>query len=258
MTQNWTTSDSGASTPDASEPPPAAQKRSDGPVRKQSIPDFERYQRDSLELHKRLDLDDEPLAEEEEDECQPQASREKPWPHIDQLQLALAKFREKPAAGPRAPRHLEYELRHMYPEMRPLTEGRRRDWDFRDPNLIRALWLESKTQALAEWKCRHGRVAAARRPKIEVRGTHTTEARLEFRRQQQRRREQRIEQEVWALRVAGQAPTFEAVEIASNATTDMRLQFKRNDPPVPRYYIEHFHRYKKPPFRKAIPVGRRC
>lgn len=243
-----------------SEPPSdesLGSKNSDDPIRKKSIPDFERYQRDSLEIHQKVvDLDEELLGEEEEEECQLEENRDKPWGDTE-LQRALAKFRQKPS-GPQVKPVLEYDLKEMYPEMSMLTEKKRNDWDFQDPNLIRALWLESKTNVLREWKFKYGRVSHKTKPKIEVRGTVTTEARMEFRRKQEQEREQRIEKEVFELRLATQAPEFETVEIASNLTTDMRLKFNKNDPTVPRYYLEHFQKYKKPPFRTAIPVGRRC
>lgn len=245
---------------EGSEPPPGNEsvsgKGSDGPVRKKSIPDFKRYQRDSLELHQGLsELEDE-LGEEEEEQCQLDASREKPWEDTE-LQRALAKFRQK-ASGPRVQPVLEYELKDMYPEMSLLTDKKRSDWNFQDPNLIRAMWLESKTNILREWKFKYGRVTHKSKPKIEVRGTITTEARMDYRRKQEQEREKQIEKEVYELQVAREAPDFEPVEIASNFTTDMRLKFNKNDPTVPRYYLEHFQKYKKPPFRLAIPVGKRC
>lgn len=254
MTENQPTKEGG------SEPSPSndavSSKGSDGPVRKKSIPDFKRYQRDSLELHEKMqDLEDEEL-EDEEEQCQLEASREKPW-YDTELQRALAKFRKK-SSGLQVRPVMEYELKDMYPEMSLLTDNKKRDWNFQDPSLIRALWLESKTNVLREWKFKNGKVSHKTKPKIEVRGTTTTEARMDYRRKQEQKQQQQIEKEVYELMLARDAPDFEPVEIATNLTTDLRLKFNKNDPSVPRFYLEHFQKYKKPPFRTAIPVGKRC
>lgn len=155
---------------------------------------------------------------------------------------------------------LEYDLRRMYPEMSLLTETAKSKWNYQDPSVIRAIWIESKTNALAEWKTRFSKIKYLARPRIEVRPTVATEARKRFRRLQDEKRFKGDADDKWAKAAAAtadgwtarNAPEFQSVEIVSNATTDMRLKFNKNNPPVPRYYIEHFHRYKKPPFRIAL------
>lgn len=145
---------------------------------------------------------------------------------------------------------LEYNLKDMYPELGLLTAGTRREWDYGDPELIRALWLETRTNALNEWRIRYAKIKRRKEPTIAVHGTKTTRLRLG-----QKRKKEGVDYECekglcsigW--RPVYRSPNFLPVQVANNTTNELRINFKRNNPNLPHYYIEHFHKYKRPPFK---------
>ncbi|XKL67785.1 hypothetical protein PGB90_003276 [Kerria lacca] len=143
---------------------------------------------------------------------------------------------------------MEYDLKDMYPEIGLLTENTKREWNYHNPEIIRAIWLESKTNVLYEWKIKYGKIKQKSKPTIEVRDTNATNIRREYRKLKEEKR-LKDEEKTFAQRNRMRSPNFKAVEIVSNATTDMRLKYNKNDPNVPKYYVEHFQKYKKPPFR---------
>ncbi len=220
--------------------------------RKDSVIDIQEYTRTQIE-----DLqgqEQEVLVEGEEELCDEEPTRDKPHKGNVLTQLMRRKTGERAVR-----RHMEYDLKDMYPEMELLVANTKSKLNYQDPATIRALWLESKTNALAEWKMKYSKIKLGRKPKIEVRDTFTTDARKEFRKLKEEK-ERKDAEKVLAdsTKPARDAPIFESVDIVSNATTDMRFKYNQNNPTVPRYYIEHFQIYKKPPFRVAVRVGKRC
>ncbi len=143
-------------------------------------------------------------------------------------------------------RAMEYDLKDMYPEVNILIERNRRKWDFRDPDIIRAIWVEAKTNALAEWKVRHAIVAKRKKPAMEVQYNTTTELRKKFLQDQRERERKEREQNKRIHRT--ELPEFDEVKLATNIATQIRYDYNRNNPPVPYYIVTHYHKYKRPPF----------
>lgn len=147
-----------------------------------------------------------------------------------------------------ASRVLEYDIEEMYPEIELLVEKKKNEWNYQDPAIIRALWLESKTNVLADWKERNMKFNRKKKPTLEVRNT------LAFTLRKDHLQEKAQKQEVSLLQipVGNDPPVYRAVQLPTNLTMEVRYNFVRNNPPVPRWYVEHFHTYKKPPFITTI------
>lgn len=144
---------------------------------------------------------------------------------------------------------MEYDLSDMYPEMSVLTEKKRREWDYQDPETIRAIWLESKTNVLYEYKVRYLHVKKHKKPQIEVRETTAHTLRVEHQRNKAEKAKNDEQKDLEMIEKGRESPKFDEVKLPTNATTDMRYKYIRNNPPVPRYYLEHFNKHKKPPFK---------
>jgi len=146
-----------------------------------------------------------------------------------------------------AKRAMEYELAAMYPEVRLLVEQKRREWNYGDPDVIRALFLEAKTNALAEWKVGRAVVAKRKRPLIEVQETTASKLRRQHQAAQheQRQSELRRDERMYDRQ---QPPEFAEVKLATNATAQLRYNYTRNNPPVPGHFLAHYERFGKPPF----------
>lgn len=159
-------------------------------------------------------------------------------------------------AGGRRKSLLEYDIEDMYPEMEVLTQKRRHEWNFLDERVIRAMWLETKTNVLAGWK---ERVAKGRRPKkppaVEVRLNHAVELRFDYRQRQLEQQEEKQRHEE-RLRVGNERPNFGPVTMATNTTAVLRHQYNRNEPPVPSRYLRHYDKYRRPPFN--VFAVKRC
>ncbi len=153
------------------------------------------------------------------------------------------------------PNVLEYDLKDMYPEVDVLVVKKKKDWDFTDPNLIRAIWLEGRTNAVAEWKVRFGKIRKPGKPKIPVLMNNAAQLRLEFQKEKIEREKTKSEKESYLLTLGKDAPEYTSTRVSTNTTAEMRYRYTRNEPPVPGYYINHFSKYKKPPFRIAGVVG---
>ncbi|KAK7573327.1 hypothetical protein V9T40_010518 [Parthenolecanium corni] len=171
--------------------------------------------------------------------------------------------RRKPHGRGRSKSVLEYDIGDMYPEMEVLTEKKRHEWDYLDERVIRALWLETKTNVLADWKERAakrggGGRRSKRPPAVEVRLNHAAELRFDYRqrRLEQREAERRRDER---LRMGGARPHFGPVTMATNTTAVLRHQYNRNDPPVPSRYLRHYDKYRRPPFnvfavKRCVPI----
>lgn len=146
-------------------------------------------------------------------------------------------------------RVMEYDLSEMYPEMSVLTEKKKREWDYQDPETIRALWLESKTNVLYEWKVRYLHIKKNKKPQIDVRDTTAHTLRVEHLKNKEENAKNAEQKDLQMIERGRESPRFDEVKLPTNTTTDMRYKYTRNNPPVPRYYLEHFDKHKKPPFK---------
>lgn len=163
----------------------------------------------------------------------------------------------KPGVGERRRSLLEYDIGQMYPEMEVLVEKKRSEWNYLDERVIRALWLETRTNVLDGWKQRTAKFGARgkKRPVVEPRLNHVAELRLEYRAQQLERK-QADDRRNERLRVGNDRPHFGPVTMATNTAAVMRHQFNRNDPPVPSRYLQHYDRFRRPPFN--VFAVKRC
>lgn len=167
--------------------------------------------------------------------------------------------RSTPKPKPKRPKGvLEYDLSEMYPEIDILIKTSRREWNYNDPDIIRAMWLESKTNVLQEWKVRNARIDKKKEPSVQVLLNHTAQLRLERQKQKEEQRKADFRKHHHMIAMGKLAPHFDTVKMATTTTVEMRYKFNRNNPPIPGYYINHYDRYKKPPFKTKIHVGRRC
>lgn len=153
---------------------------------------------------------------------------------------------------------MEYDLEDMYPEIGILVSKSRREWNFHDPDIIRALWLESKTNVIEEWKIKHSKIAKGKEPNAEVVLNHTAQLRLEFLKQKEEQRKAEYRKYHHAVAMGKLAPHFDTVKMATTHTTELRHKFNRNNPPIPSYYINHYNKYKKPPFKTKVNSSRGC
>lgn len=144
---------------------------------------------------------------------------------------------------------LEYDLKYMYPEMNVLTEKNKNEWNYEDPKTIRALWLEAHTNALAEWKIKYAKIKRTRKPLIEVRDTASQYLRNEYRKNQRDKEKETEEKLLRIIERGHETPKFSEVKLPTNTTTDLRYRYNRNNPPIPLYYLVHFDKHKKPPFK---------
>ncbi len=190
--------------------------------------------------------EEETLGEEgvdEEDEYKAEVSEE------EESEEEVEKPAKKVVNKKLVKRVMEYDLQDMYPEMSVLTEKKKREWDYQDPETIRALWLESKTNALAEWKVKYLTIKKARKPTIEVRDTTAHALRLEYFKNKAETDKAAEEKDLRMIERGRESPKFDEVKLPTNTTTDMRYKYTRNNPPVPGYYLQHFEQHKKPPFK---------
>lgn len=150
---------------------------------------------------------------------------------------------------------MEYDLSDMYPEMSVLTEKKKREWDYQNPEIIRALWLESKTNVLFEYKVLYLHVKKHRKPQIEVRDTTTHSLRVEYLKNKEEKARIAEQKDLHIIEKGRESPVFDQVKLPTNTTTDMRYRYTRNNPPVPSYYLEHFKKHKRPPFKNFYGYG---
>lgn len=151
-----------------------------------------------------------------------------------------------------ASRILEYDIEDMYPEIDLLINKKKHEWDFQDPAIIRALWLESKTNVLADWRMKNSKFDSRKKPALEVRNTLAFTLRKDHRQEKVQQKEEDSQQ----VAVGNDPPVYKAVQLPTNLTMEVRYNFVRNNPPVPRWYVEHFQTYKKPPFN--LHLSRYC
>lgn len=149
----------------------------------------------------------------------------------------------------RGTRHLSFDISGMYPEMNTLTDKKRSEWNYNDPETIRALWLETYTNALSEWKMKFTTIKKRKKPSFEVRETAAQILRTDYIKTKKQMAILNRERYERTVAKGGQPVKFQEVRLPTNVATEMRYKFSRNNPPVPKYYMEHFGTYRKPPFR---------
>lgn len=154
---------------------------------------------------------------------------------------------EKP--GKMVSRALEYDLQDMYPEVTLLFEDKQSAWNCQDPAIIRAMWLESKTNILREWKFRNGKIKSKEKPKLEVKPTVTVTLRKQHLEEQAKMKDWK---EMY-IPPGNDPPHYKQLQLPTNVTTEVRYNFTRNNPPVPSSYVLHYEKYKRPPFNVYQP-----
>ncbi|KAK7586126.1 hypothetical protein V9T40_004002 [Parthenolecanium corni] len=186
-------------------------------------------------------IEDEPIGEELL-ETEPVVPKKEPVPEKSKSRANLV---------------LEYDLIDMYPEMSLLIQTTKKDWNCHDPEVIRAMWLESKTNALRAWKYKNTKILKRKKPDLTMQMNHTVQLRQEYR-ERMKERNKEEERRLAMLHVGREAPDFQEIKLPTNLTAELRYKFNRDNPPVPRYYLHHFERYKKPPFKLKTSSGTGC
>jgi hypothetical protein len=147
---------------------------------------------------------------------------------------------------------LEYDLEYMYPEIDLLCKSKRKDWNYNDPETIRAIWLEAKTHALADWKQKY--VKIKRSKDVKIHDNQANQLRNEFRKMKQER--EQIEEA--SLVIGRDAPVYHELTLPTTVTAQMRYKLNRDDPPIPDSFIFHYAKFKKPPFIRSTMTSERC
>lgn len=151
--------------------------------------------------------------------------------------------------GKMVSRALEYDLQDMYPEITLLFEDKQSAWNCQDPATIRAMWLESRTNILRDWKFRNGRIHSKEKPKLEVKPTMTVTLRKQF-------HHEKAKEQDWKemyIPPGNDAPQYHELALPTNKTTELRYNFIRNNPPIPEAYVLHYEKYRRPPFNVYQP-----
>lgn len=192
------------------------------------------------------------------DESTENAGTEHP---IDDEPVGEEVSEEEPVVVPKKPKKkttpLEYDLADMYPEMSLLIQSTKKEWNCHDPEVIRAIWLESKTNALRTWKYKFSKILKRKKPDLILQMNHTVQLRLEFM-ERKKERDREEARRMAMLHVGREAPDFQEIKLPTNLAAELRYKFNRDNPPVPRYYLHHFERYKKPPFKLKTSSGTGC
>lgn len=143
---------------------------------------------------------------------------------------------------------LEFDYSGMIPDMRVLRFKKKRNWDFHDPDVIRALYVEYETQAFSKWKVENLKIDLNNYPTPAI----PTNRSYNLRMFSLRKKRAKVEKENRILeRICNfnrEIPRFEG-QLRSNMTEELRRDFIRNKPSVPAYYVDHFAKYGKPPFK---------
>ncbi len=201
------------------------------------------------------DSSDHPVDDEAEqlpEEAEEEAEME------EEASVQKEKAREKRKRRPSVKRVLEYDLWDMYPEMSLLTQNTKKEWNYSDAEIIRALWLEAKTNALREWKYRNTRIALKKKPTITVQSNHAVQLRLEHREQIKERQKEILQRDTVMRYVGRDAPDFKELQLPTTVTAQMRYKFHRDNPPVPQFYLHHFEKFRKPPFKTKVNPNPAC
>lgn len=141
---------------------------------------------------------------------------------------------------------LDYDISGMFPDMKLILKKPRHTWNYDNPEVIRAIWLEQKTNVLAEWKIRHSKRQMTKKPKVNQ--NRTTLLRMEY---QEHKRDLMValnkkRLELWEI--GREVPYFEECYLLTNSTSYMRYHYNRNIPPVPAHIAEYYLKHKRPPF----------
>lgn len=159
-----------------------------------------------------------------------------------------ARKRSKAKGTSVVPRAVEYPLDEMFPDMKLLLK-RKKDWNFRDPDYIRAAFVESETGMMEEWKSHNAKIKLVPNADIQFKSNLSNDLKMRhlLRKIEKERREKRHLRKI--LRNFQNPPQFPPVQIFTNATAQLRQSFIRNNPNVPAFVVQHYARFKKPPFK---------
>lgn len=143
---------------------------------------------------------------------------------------------------------MEYKIDEMFPDMKLLLK-KKKDWNFRDPDYIRAAYVESETGMMTKWKSENAKINSVKNTDIQFKSNLTNDLKMRhlLRKIEKERREKRHLRQI--LRNFQNPPNFPPVQIFTNTTTQLRQSFIHNNPAVPAFVVQHFAKFKKPPFK---------
>lgn len=145
-------------------------------------------------------------------------------------------------------RVLEYDYHEMIPDMTVLTTRKKRDWDFHDPDVIRAIYIESETNALTKWRAEHAKIDMRKHSAQEIRPNRSYNLRLRLLRKKQAIEEKKTRLMEKMNDFERDVPQFDGT-LRSNMTDELRRDFIRNQPAIPSHYMDHYAKWGKPPFK---------
>lgn len=143
---------------------------------------------------------------------------------------------------------LEYDYHEMIPDMTVLTSKSRRDWDFHDPDVIRAIFVDYETNVLSHWKADHAKYPMHKRPKVEMQPNRSYNLRMHLLRKKREKEKRDIRLFEKMINFDREIPQFQG-NLRTNMTVELRRNFIRNQPAVPTHYMTHYARFGKPPFK---------
>lgn len=143
---------------------------------------------------------------------------------------------------------MEYEIDEMLPNMKLLLK-KRKDWNFRDPDYIRAAYIESETGIMEQWKSVNAKIKSVKNTDIQFKSNLNNDLKMRhlLRKIEKERMEKRKLRQI--LRNYQYPPQFPPVQIYTNATTQLRQSYIHNNPAVPAFVVQHFAKFRKPPFK---------
>lgn len=143
---------------------------------------------------------------------------------------------------------MEYNLNKMFPDMSLLIQ-KKRNWDFQNLDLIRAMYVESETNILSSWKSLNAKLNPSKKPRIVLKNNKSNKLRTEFLRSKIEKERIKKKKYNQMLQVNLDKPYFPPVKTFTTVTAELRHSLIQNNPSVPDQYIKHFLKYKKPPFK---------
>lgn len=175
--------------------------------------------------------------QDDDEECVSNRTNKRPL-SVDSLQSSERTYTSKT---------LKFSADEEFPNLNLLVRKKRKDWNFNDPDLIRALYVESETNLVSQWKA-HNAIIKSNTSQFF---RHNRSSRLRHDHlllKKQKERKQRLKLD-GLLKLDRSVRDFRVVHTLTNATTLLRHSFCRNHPSVPRHVIEHYLHHHKPPFK---------
>lgn len=148
---------------------------------------------------------------------------------------------------------MEYDHEDMHPDISLLVMPKR-DMNFQDIDLIRAMYVESETNLLSRWKEENARRKPSGKPKIEIRYTKSDKLKKLYREFKLEKEKYERNKPKYIEKANLNPPKFASVLMPTTITAMYRFARSRNDPEVPKYFIQHYERYRKPPFKLLTKI----